>query len=108
MSRLQLTVALTGKCGPYTVLTDSALEGLKERMTSAVLPAIPVIRSDGKITVGTLDVDSVEIVELTPGQKAIRAYVEIDMPEPEPPARTSGFDAIKHELDGVMGKTVVD
>lgn len=78
MTRLRLTVAVTGRLGPYEVLTEEAVRGLADRLASSAAPIIPVRLPDGELALGELDPATITVDELTPDTFVVHADVDLD------------------------------
>lgn len=87
----QLTLAVVGRLGPYTVLTEEAVRGLADRLYDG--SQIPFRLPDGRLVLGSL-IGEVTVAELTPGQFAVRADVLISDDLAALPAELAAADAL--------------
>lgn len=81
MTRITMTLALTGRVGAYTVIADDALEELADRMRAAPAPTVALRLGDRRVT-AAVDPATVRIVDVPPDRQALIA--EVELPDGEP------------------------
>lgn len=107
--KARLTLAISGRIGPYTVLADEALEHLADRLRGTENPSCQIRLPNGRLEPGRIDPATVTLLKLGDNRQALVADVEIpdeiggDLPAILQPApATSGLEATEAERAAQM------
>lgn len=101
----RLTLAISGRIGPYTVLADEALEHLADRLRGTENPSCQIRLPNGRLEPCRIDAASVTLLKLGDNRQALVADVEIpdeiggDLPAilHDHQAPTTGLEATEAE-----------
>lgn len=73
----RLTLAITGRIGPYTVLADEALEHLADKLRATESPSCTILLPNGDRETARIAAGSVTLLKLGDNRQALVADVEL-------------------------------